>query len=55
MTIIGGLTNMILDYIFIVPMNMGISGAAIATGMGNLIPAVLGTIYFMKKKSLFIL
>lgn len=52
LTIIGGLTNMILDYIFIVPMNMGISGAAIATGMGNLIPAVLGTIYFMKKKSI---
>ena len=51
LTIIGGLTNMILDYVFIVPMNMGISGAAIATGMGNLIPAVLGTIYFMKKKS----
>ncbi|WP_195336133.1 MATE family efflux transporter [Paraclostridium bifermentans] len=52
LTIIGGLTNMILDYIFIVPMNMGISGAAIATGMGNLIPSVLGTIYFMKKKSI---
>lgn len=51
LTIIGGLTNMVLDYVFIVPMNMGISGAAIATGIGNLIPAVLGTIYFMKKKS----
>lgn len=52
LTIIGGLTNMILDYIFIVPMNMGISGAAIATGMGNLIPAVLGTLYFIQKKSI---
>ncbi|MEG2786820.1 MAG: MATE family efflux transporter [Romboutsia sp.] len=52
LTIIGGLTNMILDYVFIVPMNMGISGAAIATGLGNLLPSILGTIYFMKKKSI---
>lgn len=52
LTIIGGLTNMILDYIFIVPMDMGIAGAALATGMGNLIPSILGTIYFMKKRSI---
>ena len=30
----GGLTNMILDYLFIVPFNMGIAGAALATGIG---------------------
>lgn len=51
LTIIGGLTNMILDYIFIVPMDMGISGAAYATGMGNLLPVILGTIYFTQRKS----
>ncbi|EPZ55498.1 matE family protein [[Clostridium] sordellii ATCC 9714] len=55
LTIIGGLTNMILDYIFIVPMDMGIAGAALATGMGNLIPSILGTIYFIKKDQFFIL
>lgn len=49
-TVIGGLTNIILDYVFIVPMGMGISGAALATGLGNLIPTVLGTIYFFRKK-----
>ena len=48
LTILGGVSNIILDYIFIVPLDMGISGAAIATGLGNLIPVILGTIYFMK-------
>ncbi|MGL5329868.1 MAG: MATE family efflux transporter [Peptostreptococcaceae bacterium] len=51
LTLIGGISNMVLDYVFIVPMNMGIAGAAYATGMGNLIPAILGTIYFFMKKS----
>lgn len=51
LTLIGGFTNMILDYVFIVPMNMGIAGAAYATGIGNLLPAILGIIYFMKKRS----
>ena len=48
LTILGGVSNIILDYVFIVPLDMGISGAAIATGLGNLIPTVLGTIYFIK-------
>lgn len=51
LTLIGGISNMVLDYIFIVPMDMGISGAALATGLGNLIPAILGSIYFMKERS----
>ena len=33
-TLIGGFTNMILDYVFIVVFNLGISGAALATGIG---------------------
>ena len=51
LTLIGGISNMILDYVFIVPMDMGIAGAALATGIGNLIPTILGTIYFMKERS----
>lgn len=51
-TVIGGLTNIILDYVFIVPMGMGISGAALATGIGNFIPTALGTIYFFRKKAI---
>lgn len=50
LTLIGGISNMILDYIFIVPMNMGIIGASLATSIGNLLPSILGTIYFLNKK-----
>lgn len=45
-TIVGGLANMILDYVFIVPLEMGILGAALATGIGIAIPAIFGLIYF---------
>lgn len=46
LTISGGIANMILDYLFMGPMNMGIKGAALATGIGQLIPAVAGLVYF---------
>lgn len=42
----GGIANMILDYVFIVPCGMGIAGAALATGIGYCIPTVAGLIYF---------
>lgn len=45
-TIIGGVSNLVLDYMFIVPLQMGIKGAAIATGIGFSIPAVFGLVYF---------
>lgn len=45
-TVAGGLANVVLDYVFIVPMGMGIAGAALATGIGYSIPAVAGLIYF---------
>ena len=45
----GGVTNIILDYIFISPniLDMGITGAGMATGIGNSVPAIFGLIYFM--------
>lgn len=46
LTIAAGLANVLLDYVFIVVCNMGIKGAAIATGIGNTIAAVGGLIYF---------
>lgn len=46
LTIGGGIANMILDYVFMGPMQMGIQGAALATGIGQLIPAVVGIVYF---------
>lgn len=37
---------MILDYVFVVPVGMGIAGAALATGIGYCIPSVVGLVYF---------
>lgn len=45
-TILGGVANIVLDYLFIVPLDMGIAGAAVATGIGYSIPAVFGLLYF---------
>lgn len=42
-----GLTNIILDYIFIVPLGMGVGGAALATGMAFLIPPLGGLCFFL--------
>ncbi|SDZ26405.1 putative efflux protein, MATE family [Evansella caseinilytica] len=49
-TIAGGVANIVLDYIFIVLLQMGIAGAGIATAIGIFIPAVFGLIYFFKNK-----
>ena len=46
----GGVSNVILDYLFIVPMDMGIRGAALATGTGYSIPAVVGIVWFLCSK-----
>jgi len=42
----GGVSNIILDYVFIVLLGMDIRGAAMATGIGYSIPAVVGLVYF---------
>lgn len=54
-TILGGITNIVFDYVFIVPMNMSIAGAAFATGLGYCVPAVFGLFYFtfFKKGTLY--
>lgn len=49
-TIIGGLTNVLLDYVFIAVLHMGIAGAALGTGLGYSIPAVYGLYYFAFNK-----
>ena len=51
-SVTGGLLNMALDYLFIAVFHMGISGAAIATGMGYSVTAVVGLFVFCRKKSL---
>ena len=51
-SVAGGVLNMALDYVFIAGFHMGIGGAAIATGLGYSVTAVVGLIVFMSKKSL---
>lgn len=41
-----GAANILFDYIFMVPLQMGIKGAALGTGIGYLIPAVAGILFF---------
>lgn len=49
-TVLAGVMNIILDYIFMAPLNMGIAGAAIATGIGYCIPAIVGILFFLTAK-----
>ncbi len=51
----GGVCNIILDYVFMGPLGLGVAGAAVATGIGQLIPAIAGILYFLFiRKNLFI-
>lgn len=45
-----GAVNVFLDYVFMVPLKMGIKGSALATGIGYLIPALSGIWFFARGK-----
>lgn len=51
-SVAGGVLNMVLDYVFIAGLDMGIGGAAMATGMGYSVTAVVGLFVFADKKNL---
>ena len=51
-SIAGGVLNMVLDYVFIAVLDLGIAGAAVATGMGYSVTAVVGLFVFAGRKSL---
>jgi len=51
-SVTGGVLNMALDYVFIAGFDMGIRGAAIATGLGYSVTAAAGLFVFSRKKSL---
>ena len=53
LTVIAGLANAFFDYFFLAVCGMEIEGAAIATGIGQMIPAVVGTVYFFFFKGEF--
>lgn len=54
-SVMGGATNMVLDYLLIAVCDLGIAGAAIASGMGFSVPALAGVFYFLfnRKQSLY--
>ena len=49
--IVGAGLNIILDYIFVFPMNMGMFGAALATAIGSLTTTLVLLIHFIKRKN----
>lgn len=50
LSVCAGVTNIVLDYVFIVLLGMGVSGAAWGTGIGYLIPTILGIVFFSRSK-----
>ncbi len=50
-TVAGGVANIVLDYLFIGPLQMGIAGAALATGIGYCVPALFGLAYFFLRRN----
>ena len=48
----GTVTNIILDPVFILGLNMGVTGAAIATVLGNLVATLLLTIFIRKRSGI---
>lgn len=50
--LVGGLSNIILDYIFLAKFHLGVEGAAFATSIGMLIPVLVSLLYFGSRKGL---
>lgn len=50
-TVAAGVTNMIMDYVFVVLMELGISGAALATGMCQVVGGVVPILYVFSRNS----
>lgn len=46
-----GITNMVLDYLFMAVFNMGIAGAALATGLSQCVAGVIPFVWFLSKKN----
>ena len=49
--VMAGITNIILDYVFIVPFNLGLKGAALATALSQLIGGLIPIFYFARKNN----
>jgi putative MATE family efflux protein len=51
--VLANIMNIILDYMFIIKLEYGMKGAALASGLSVLIAFTLGVIYFLTGKSIF--
>ncbi len=51
LTIVSGLTNMVLDFVFVYVMELGLAGAAIATVMGYIVGGAVPLVYFLTHNS----
>ena len=51
--LLGSFSNIVLDYVFMFPFNMGMFGAAFATGLAPIISILTLSYYFIKKKNTF--
>lgn len=51
LSVVGGFTNLVLDYVLMGIFDVGIAGAAFASGMSSLIPSLIGTFFFLNRKS----
>jgi putative MATE family efflux protein len=50
-TVASGVTNMVLDWLFIAIFNWGLAGAAIATALAQVVGGVIPLIYFSRKNT----
>lgn len=48
---ISAITNIVLDYIFVMKLGYGVKGAAIATGIAQMMPVMVYVFYFVYKSS----
>lgn len=48
-TVAAGVTNMVLDYVFIVPLHWGLAGAAAATAVSQTVGGLVPLVYFLRK------
>ncbi len=48
--VVGSLSNVFLDWLFMVPLHMGIGGAALATAVGPVISVIILLPHFLKKR-----
>lgn len=50
-TVAAGLTNMVLDALFIAVLGWGVAGAAVATALGQCVGGLIPFVYFARKNS----